>query len=340
MKKSFVLHMEDFERILPNIICICLLLALIACGSTMGSTAKKTGGSVVSNKKLGKKGNITLYHITYYSDGLKVKGILYLPPVKKGQKFPVVIFNHDGISGISLEHEKSSLRIAGEGYAVFCPAYRGESTSYRDRKKKEDERDKSQGEIEIAKGEVNDVLNAIKMLSHYKWADMNRVALVGASHGALISVIAAARSKQVKALVAAYGVMDIYKWWDFLKKNNKVGKDEITRRTYGDGPEDQPKSFAIRNGLSYVKKIKCPVLILQGSKDDIVPDEQARFMEEALKKNGKKYETYIYPDCLHGFLVYAPYLDDVEKEEKEQTEEAWQVMLKFLNETLSNSKGS
>lgn len=317
-----------------------LLLSLLAGQPCRARSNNKKDGSIVSVINIETKGNISIKHITYYSDGLQVKGLLYLPLVKENSKLPVVIFNHDGISGISQEHEKSSLRIASKGYGVFSPAYRGEVTCYRDRKKPADQRDRSEGVIEIAKGEVNDVLNAIKMISSYSWADTDRIALIGASHGSLISIIAASRNPNIKAVVAAYGVNDIYKWWKYLKENNKIGKDEITKRTYGKGPQDRPKSFAIRNGVSYVPEIKAPVLILQGSKDDIVPEEQAHFLYNTLQKHNKESYLKIYPDCLHGFLVYASYIDDADKKEKQQTEEAWKEVFQFLEKKLSYMKDS
>ena len=320
-------------KLLITILALTIITGMMISPVFAGDT-NKSDGKIISDKELGKKGDISIHHITYYSDGLKVKGLLYLPPVEKNKKLPVVIFCHDGINGISQDHERSSIRVAKWGYAVFCPAYRGEFTSYRDRKKDDNKRDKSEGEIEIAKGEVNDLLNAITMISQYDWADMDRLAVMGASHGALISVLAATRTDKIKALVSAYGVMNIYKWWDYLKEKKMVGKDKITKRTYGKGPKDRPQSFKIRNAISYVKNINCPVLILQGSKDKIVPEEQATFLNEALKKNGKTSKLCIYPDALHGFIVYAPYDEKGDKNEKEQTEEAWGEVKKFFKEEL------
>ena len=261
---------------------------------------------------------VTIKRWTYTSDGLLVNGELYLPP--GNQKLPLIIFNHDGISGISKEHRLSSVRLAKSGFVVFSPSYRGE--------------DGSEGVVEIAKGEVNDVLHALELLKNHKRVDSKRVGMVGASHGALISVLAASRSKDVKAVVSAYGVMDIYRWYSYLKSAGKLGKDEVTVRTYGPGPEARPQSFALRNAVSVVSKLDCPVLLLQGSLDDIVPEEQARLMEKAMKKAGKSVKVEIYPDALHGFLVYAPYLSDVTKEEKRQTEEAWKTLVSFLKKEV------
>lgn len=272
----------------------------------------------LADQPLGQSEGVSIRGWTYLSDGLKVKGELYLPAGQ--QKLPLVVFNHDGISGISSAHRKSSVRLAKAGYVVFSPSYRGE--------------DGSQGMVEIAKGEVSDALACLPLLKAHPRVQKDKIAFVGASHGALISVLAASRNQEIKAVVSAYGVMDIYRWYDYLKRTGKLGKDPVTQRTYGQGPEKRPESFAIRNAVDVVPRLNCPVLLLQGGLDDIVPPEQARLMEQAMKAKGKRVQLEIYPDALHGFLVYAPYLDDASLKEKRQTDEAWRTMLAFLKREL------
>ena len=257
----------------------------------------------------------------YLSDGLKVKGLLFTPKASKQRKMPAVVFCHDGIGGVSKSHRRSCVRLARSGFVVFAPSYRGE--------------DGSDGLIEIAKGEVRDVLRAIDLLESRPEVDSSKIAVAGASHGALISALAAAHDPRIKAAVLAYGVMDIYRWWEHLQATHQVGHDEITRRTYGDGPEDHPESFRIRNAVDSASKINCPVLILQGGKDTIVPPEQANFMKAALEAQKKSCQVEIYPDCLHGFLVYVPYMThDVDPKERAQTEMSWRVFTEFLHKNL------
>ena len=278
------------------------------------------GAELLKDESLSVDGGVKVRQWTYRSHHYGVKGLLFVPPTPAGVKRPVVIFSHDGINGISKEHRLSSLRLAKAGYVVFAPSYRGE--------------DGSEGMVEVAKGEVDDVLRAIDLLAEVPEADCQRLALAGASHGALISILAASRNPKVKAVVVAYGVMDIYRWWDYLNRSGKRGNDEVTRRTYGDGPESRPQSFAIRNALGVVPQVDCPVLVLQGKKDDIVPYEQAVFLQQAMQKAGKTCQVELYPDCLHGFLVYAPYLSDVTHAERQQTEQSWRTLLEFLRKNL------
>jgi len=295
-----------------------LTLLIVALSPSHGETG--SNGTVLSKKHLACRDGVTVESCVYMSDRLRVKGLIFTPEGKG--RLPCVIFCHDGITGTSHEHRLSCIRLAKAGYVVFSPSYRGE--------------DGSEGSVEVAKGEVRDVLNAIPLVKSLDAVDGDKIAVAGASHGALIAVLAASRSAEIKAAVAAYGVMDIYRWWDYLCRARKRGNDAITKMTYGNGPEDRPESFAIRNAATHVKGISCPVLILQGEKDSIVPAEQARALEEALKAEHKKCELRIYSHCAHGFLVYVPWLKDpsIDEMERKETEEAWRHMLWFLDENL------
>ena len=285
---------------------------------SQAATATSEALEKVSIRTLPSKQSINIQEWTYPSGKLKVKGKLYVAK-KSATPKALIIFNHDGISGISKYHELSSLRLASQGFAVISPSYRGE--------------DGSEGQIEIAKGEVDDVINVLPLLRSVVKTDS--VYLMGASHGALISLLAASRLApgEIKGVIFAYGVADIYSWWDYLKKAGKLGKDPITRRTYGDGPQARPKSFSIRHGLTAAEKLQVPILILQGGQDNITPPQQGRILAQTLKERGASYQYKEYPNCLHGFLVYAPYLKNgVTQAERRETECAWQDIFTFLAE--------
>lgn len=285
---------------------------------SQAATATSEALEKVSIRTLPSKQSINIQEWTYPSGKLKVKGKLYVAK-KSATPKALIIFNHDGISGISKYHELSSLRLASQGFAVFSPSYRGE--------------DGSEGQIEIAKGEVDDVINVLPLLRSVVKTDS--VYLMGASHGALISLLAASRLApgEIKGVIFAYGVADIYSWWDYLKKAGKLGKDPITKRTYGDGPQARPQSFSIRHGLTAAEKLQVPILILQGGQDNITPPQQGRILAQTLKERGASYQYKEYPNCLHGFLVYAPYLKNgVTQAERRETECAWQDIFTFLAE--------
>jgi dipeptidyl aminopeptidase/acylaminoacyl peptidase len=242
--------------------------------------------SLIQNSSTAQKFS-TEQTIWYVSDGLHVKARAFWPAGKG--PFPGVVFGHGGVDGLSDSSIRRCRELAKAGFAVFAPSYRGE--------------DGSQGTIEVAKGEVNDVLNGLEVFKQDPKLDPAQVAMMGTSHGALIGLLAVSRSDQFKALVFAYGVSDIFAWWDYLVATNQVGTDALTKRIYGTGPTSRPESFKIRNGMNVLETVSVPVLILQGELDTTVPSSQAQTLYDALIEQGKWAQLELYPNSEHGFLM-------------------------------------
>jgi dipeptidyl aminopeptidase/acylaminoacyl peptidase len=259
--------------------------------------------------------------IWYVSDGLRVKARAFWPSGKG--PFPGIVFGHGGVDGLSDSSIRRCRELAKAGFAVFAPSYRGE--------------DGSEGVIEVAKGEVNDVLNGLEVFKKDSRLDPNRVAMMGTSHGALIGLLAVSRSDQFRALVFAYGVSDIFAWWDYLVATNQVGTDALTKRIYGNGPTSRPESFRIRNGMGVLEKVNVPVLILQGELDSIVPSSQAQALYDGLIKLEKWAQLELYPNSEHGFLMVRETLEKKFGAKSVQVQEskiALERSIAFLREAL------
>jgi dipeptidyl aminopeptidase/acylaminoacyl peptidase len=242
--------------------------------------------SLFQNSSTAQKPN-TEQTIWYVSDGLRVKARAFWPAGKG--PFPGIVFGHGGVDGLSDSSIRRCRELVKAGFAVFAPSYRGE--------------DGSQGTVEVAKGEVNDVLNGLEVFKQDSRLDSSRVAMMGTSHGALIGLLAVSRSDQFRALVFAYGVSDIFAWWDYLVATNQVGTDALTKRIYGTGPDSRPESFRIRNGMNVLETLNLPVLILQGELDTTVPWSQAQTLYDGLIKLEKWAQLELYPNSEHGFLM-------------------------------------
>ncbi len=257
------------------------------------------------------------YQVTYDSEGLRVKGRLYIPLQTPA---PGIVFNHDGNNGVTPSTQERCQELAQQGFVVFAPSYRGE--------------DGSQGEIEVAQGEVSDVLAAAELLKQRPEVRPGKVALVGTSHGALISLLAAQRRPDLFAgVVFGYGVADIYEWYQYLKMSKRLGNDALTRKLYGQGPQDMPENFRKRYGLAALSQIKAPFLIIQGNRDVIVPPSQAKALYEGLQQLHQPVELKLYPQAGHGFLIYRNKiiqqvgLDSVRYRE---SLDAWKTLVSFL----------
>lgn len=251
--------------------------------------------------------------ITYWSGKLKIAARVWFPA---GTGIaPAVLYNHGGITGLSSGTLKRCRELAQAGFIVFASSYRGE--------------DGSDGRVEVGKGEVNDVLAGMNWLKTQARVDAKRMVMMGTSHGAMVGLLAAARTNQLRALVFAYGVSDIYRWYQYLVTTKQLANDQLTKDTYGNGPTERPQSFAIRNGLNYLAQIPAtmPTLILQGAKDTTVPLEQAQFLFDGLTKLERPVRLKIYPNSGHGFINTRDALKGVQFSESVA---AFQAALEFL----------
>jgi dipeptidyl aminopeptidase/acylaminoacyl peptidase len=255
----------------------------------------------------------------YKSSNLRIRGRLFLP--SGTARVAGVVYNHGGVSGLSNLAATRCRELAQAGFAVFASSYRGE--------------DGSDGKIEIAKGEIDDVLAGYNWFRTHPRVDKNRIAQFGTSHGALIGLLGSARDVSFKSLVFAYGVADIVAWYEHLVRTKQLSNDQLTKDTYGNGPLDRPESFAIRMGLSAVPKIlsTMPVLIVQGGKDVVVPPEQAKALHNSLEKNGKLSTLRIYPNSEHGFVITQEAAAKKSKIAGLEAKQAWAEIKKFLLET-------
>jgi dipeptidyl aminopeptidase/acylaminoacyl peptidase len=264
---------------------------------------------------------VTEHALWYISDGLRIKARVFWPAGPG--PFPGIVFGHGGVDGLSDSSIRRCRELAKAGFAVFAPSYRGE--------------DGGQGTIEVAKGEVNDVLNGLEVFERDSRLDANRIAMMGTSHGALIGLLAVSRTEHFRALVFAYGVSDILAWWEYLVATNQVGTDALTKRVYGSGPTSRPESFRIRNGMNVLENINVPVLILQGELDTTVPPSQAQGLYDGLTRLEKWAQLEVYPNSEHGFLMVRETLLDRYGPKSVQVQEskaAFDHAIEFLRQAM------
>ncbi|MEW5945397.1 MAG: prolyl oligopeptidase family serine peptidase [bacterium] len=278
-------------------------------------------GALVSISIAEKTPRHTAYLVSYNSGGLIVKGRLFVPEgIPRGERRPAVVFNHGGVSGIPQPLIVRCAELAGAGYVVVAPSYRGE--------------DGSEGEIEVAAGEVDDALNAMKLAARLPYVDPDRIAMAGTSHGALVTLLAAARSPEIlRAAVAAYGVTNAVSWYRYNLESGKDVSDPLSLKVYGAGPDDKPEAFRVRSPVLFAADFSAPLLLLYGEKDDVVPPAQGTELAEKLKKHGKNYEFHVIPNVGHGFLFYLnPELHS--PAEMREADRAWSLVLDFLRKHL------
>lgn len=218
------------------------------------------------------------------SDGLKVSGLLFRPEEGTGP-WPLILVNHAGF-GTAADFSDVALLVRDKGYLVFNPDFRGSG--------------ESEGEWELAKGEVDDVINGIEYVKSLGIVDDNRVGIYGQSHGASAALIAAGKYPGIKAVVAEAGFTDMHS----LEENVTNSDDPFIRKLGEEanerlGRDPTEEDYYERSALNYVEGVQAAVLIIHGEKDPLVPVDHATRYYEAMKSAGKNVEIKIYPEEEH-----------------------------------------
>lgn len=71
-----------------------------------------------------------------------------------------------------------------------------------------------------------------------------------------------------------------------------------------------------RSAISHPERIRCPLLLLQGTEDKVVPPEQSRNIEEGARKAGADVRLVMFEGEGHGFRVKENVKKALEEEEK------------------------
>ncbi|MHC4252043.1 MAG: alpha/beta hydrolase family protein, partial [Planctomycetota bacterium] len=229
-------------------------------------------------------------------NGLTIRAIVWRPR-GEASKSPVIILAHDGLRGIGVAARRLAEELAGVGYIVFAPEFRGQG--------------RSEGKVEWAQGEVFDLLAAVEEAKKIEGADTGRIGLVGAGHGGAVVLIALARAEGVACAAAISPPTDLT---GLARERHFVRELKLMRV-----PLDLSDSEELmkRSPLYYAGGIGVPVQVLHGVRDKLVP---VRFAEEylsAVKNRGKeitlqKYglsdeglvsKLSVYRVDLHNFLA-------------------------------------
>ena len=236
------------------------------------------------------------------ADGLRIHGQLFVPKnIKKGEKRPALLFFHGGSRRQMLlgfhhrgyYHNAYAMNqyLAGKGYIVLSVNYRsgiGYGMEFREA-------------LDYgARGasEFNDVLGAGLYLQNREDVDAARIGLWGGSYGGFLTAMGLARASEMFAAgVDLHGVHD----WNLVIRNFVP--------TYDAGKNAAAAKLAFDSSpLAYVDTWRSPVLLIHGDDDRNVPFSESVHLAEALRRQGVEFEQLIFPDEVHGFLMYKSWL--------------------------------
>ncbi len=166
--------------------------------------------------------------VTYYSEGDKISGVVYLPDGEQGKPWPVIV---QGPGFLGLKDAKHYImmyeRLCGAGYACLAFDYRGWG----------DSEGKNRGWV-MPKWQAEDIRNSITYLQTRADVDPNRIATYGSGGtGGGNAVYVGALDPRVKCVVCYLGVSNgrdwlhcmrrEYEWVDYLKRIEEDRKKRV-----------------------------------------------------------------------------------------------------------------
>lgn len=222
--------------------------------------------------------HIRLEEITYWSDGLKVKGLL-AEPIKDGM-YEGIIYLRGGIQHVGMVRPSRITQLASHGFIVFAPYYRGNRGG--------EGRDRFAGDDRL------DAVNAVDVLKKNVKVISKRIHLLSFSRGGIMALWTAILRKDLTSIVTWAGVSDVVFTY-YERKDLR----RMMRRVIGGTPTNNPAAYQERTALSRINEVNVPVLIIHGMRDQHVSFEQAILLEDALKKYEKQYETMYFSQYTH-----------------------------------------
>jgi dipeptidyl aminopeptidase/acylaminoacyl peptidase len=218
-------------------------------------------------------------------EGIALEGIVTFPAeYEAGQKYPFMVLPHGGPeANDSLELDTFSRVIAGMGYVVLQPQYRG-STGY--------------GSEFLAAiyqhfGDraYRDVDSATDYAIAQGWADPKRLTIFGWSGGGFMTSWTITQTNRYKAAIEGAGITD---WGSFIWTSDVQQIDYDARWT-----DKDPNAFTRFSAVMHSENVTTPLLVLHGAADERVPTYEWREYFEVLAARGKTTRMVTYPGSPH-----------------------------------------
>jgi dienelactone hydrolase len=234
-------------------------------------------------------------------DGLLLNAYLTLPRGREAKGLPLIVMPHGGpFERDHWQYDPTVQFLANRGYAVLQPEFRG-STGY------------GKSFVEKAYGEwgrkmQDDLDDGVDWLARSGEVDPKRVCIVGGSYGGYAAMWGAIRNPEHYRCAASFaGVSDLPSLLLYSRQIFSATRyyREWRTKVVGVGNADL-KSVS---PLGFAAKLKVPLLIGHGEKDERVPVKQSHQMVEALTKAGASVTSIFYRDAGHGFDKSADFAD-------------------------------
>jgi dipeptidyl aminopeptidase/acylaminoacyl peptidase len=247
------------------------------------------------------KGLMDFRKVTFKSrvDGLEIPAYLFSPTTKNPAKHAALVWVHGGVHsnwGVSMwPFVKEAV---AKGYVVITPNYRGSTGYGNDFHRK----------IDYGGKEVDDALSSVDFLKTLNYVDMDRLGIMGWSHGGFITALNLFRDPQpFRAGAAIVPVTNLI----FRLSDHGPGyqRDYAAEEGIQGLPYENVPEYIRRSPVFQVENLKVPILVHVATNDCDVyfrENQQMVYTLRALKPDLAETKIYINPPqgdggCGHTF---------------------------------------
>jgi dipeptidyl aminopeptidase/acylaminoacyl peptidase len=235
-------------------------------------------------------------------DGLKLVSYFTLPvdsdsnsDARPDQPLPMVLFVHGGPWGRdNWGYHPVHQWLANRGYAVMSVNFRGSTGLGKDFT--------NAGDMEWGAKMHDDLIDAVDWAVREGIADPNRVAIMGGSYGGYATLAGVTFTPDKFACgVSIVGPSNLVTLLETIPPYWQPQIELFTTRV-GDHRNEEGREFLKeRSPLTYVDRIKRPLLIGQGANDPRVKQSESDQIVQAMQAKNIPVTYVLYPDEGHGF---------------------------------------
>lgn len=206
-----------------------------------------------------------------------------------GEKPPLLVLSHGGPTAATRPMLSLGTQFwTSRGFAVVDVDYGG-STGYG-----RQYRERLKGAWGIV--DVQDCVAAARFLADRGDADSDRLCIRGGSAGGYTTLQALSTTDVFAAGASHYGVADL----GALARDTHKFESRYLDGLVGPWPEAEAL-YRERSPIEHTDGLSSPMIILQGSEDEVVPPAQAEMMVAALEAKGLPYAYVLFEGEQHGF---------------------------------------
>lgn len=224
--------------------------------------------------------NVRLFIVTYYSEGLRVKGLLAEP--RELGMYEGFLYLRGGIKNVGMVRPARIAQFAAEGFIVFAPYYRGNRGG--------------EGNEDFAGADREDAFSGFELLKSHPAVINQRIHIFGFSRGGVMALLTGIYRNDAASIVTWGGVSDMVLTYEERKELRRMMK-----RVIGGSPKTAPKAYEYRTPLYELENLQAPVLIIHGELDGNVSIEHAWRLELRLQALEKDVEAWYFDTYTHYF---------------------------------------